>query len=649
LFAVFLFLLSFWLASPLLADEGDPPSRVVRLSVMDGAVSFEPAGENDWVQASLNYPLTNGDRLWTDKNARAELETGNLAIRLSSETDLTTTNVSDQLVQLGLAQGVVRVRAFDLLEGHEVEVDTPNAALTVRRSGNYRFEVYPDQNTTLVVVNSGEVEISGGGEVQTVSSGHAVRLSGTNPAQVEMVEAPGTDDFDRWCSDRDRRYAAATTRRYVSPETPGYYDLDQYGSWDAVAEYGPVWYPSGIAVGWAPYRFGRWAWVEPWGWTWVDDAPWGFAPFHYGRWVLVGARWGWLPGPIVVAPVYGPAFVAFLGGGGFSVGFAVGGVAAWCPLGPGEPFYPWYHHSDVYLRQVNVTNIRNVTNITNITNVTNVNNIHYRYQTVAATAVPVNTFRSAQPVARSMVRLSPQQLASARAVPHPDVTPDVHAITAGAPPAHAVAPRPRPLVVQHQPTPSARPGQPVANSRPVAPANERPAPNEPKTPANERPAPNEAKTPANERSATNVPRPPSENRTPPASEARTVPPETRPAPERASTPVEPNKPNVARPSEPAATNRAPQENRGAPPPNRPALVTRTAPPPESVPFAQRQPAMQEHPGRPLEPQQRVNVQQGRPPGPMVDREVPPHAAPVAHSAPPPSHPAESHSSGKPKP
>jgi hypothetical protein len=29
--------------------------------------------------------------------------------------------------------------------------------------------------------------------------------------------------------------------------------------------------------------------MSPWGWTWVDNAPWGFAPFHYGRWVGAGA------------------------------------------------------------------------------------------------------------------------------------------------------------------------------------------------------------------------------------------------------------------------------------------------------------------------------------------------------------------------
>jgi hypothetical protein len=75
----------------------------------------------------------------------------------------------------------------------------------------------------------------------------------------------------------------------------------------------PVWTPSTVRSDWAPYRYGRWAWVRPWGWTWVDDAPWGFAPFHYGRWVSWRGRWGWVPGSYVARPVFAPALVAWLG------------------------------------------------------------------------------------------------------------------------------------------------------------------------------------------------------------------------------------------------------------------------------------------------------------------------------------------------
>jgi FecR protein len=569
-----LFLFAVLVIRPLFGQDADPPGRVARLSYMEGAVSFEPSGEDNWSEASLNYPLTTGDRLWTDKGARAELETGNIAMRLSEQTDLTTANLSDQLLQLGLAQGSLRITAYDLRSGHEVEVDTPSAAVTILQPGSYRLDTYPDQNRTLVTVNRGEVQITGNGLNQTLGSGQAMMLTGANPVQASAVSVPAPDSFDQWCAQRDQKYQNARSRQYVNPYVPGYYDLDGYGSWTTVAAYGPIWYPAGLPGGWCPYRYGRWAWVEPWGWTWVDGAPWGFAPFHYGRWVQVGVRWGWLPGPIAVAPIYGPAFVAFVGGPGFSVGFGVGGIAAWFPLGPGEPFYPWYHHSNVYLQQVNITNVRNI-NVTNITNVTNINNIHYRYQTVATTAVNANAFRSSEPVERNMVKVNQQQLARAQVIPHPEINPTPRAIAAGGAPSRPPVSSQRPVVVQHAAVGN-RPGQPVTtgNTRPNENANVRP--------------PNTG----------NVPQPPSRNQ---------------------------------RNSPPASST---EEGHNGLPPSRPALVSRTPPPQAKLPYEQKAPAMAEHPGRPLEPQQKENLHAGRPAGPMVDQEFPPHA-PAMHSAPPP--------------
>ena len=570
------------------ADEGDPPNRVVRLSYMDGAVSFEPSGENDWSQATLNYPLTTGDRLWTDVNARAELETGNVAIRMSQQTDLTETNVTDQLMQFGLAEGTLRVRVFDLRQDHTIEIDTPNAAITIVQPGDYRIETYPDQNMSVVTVNTGEVQVTGDNLNQLVDGNQAVQLTGTNPVQLQWIAVPGPDSFDQWSSQRDQKYQNAQARQYVSPEVPGYYDLDGYGSWANETEYGAVWYPASVPVGWCPYRFGRWVWVEPWGWTWVDDAPWGFAPFHYGRWALFGPRWGWIPGPVAVAPIYGPAFVAFVGGPGFSIGVGTGGVAAWFPLGAGEPFYPWYHYSNGYLRQINVTNVRNI-NVTNITNVTNINNIHYRYQTTATTAVSANTFRNAQPVMRNQVKVNPEQLAKAQVIPHPQINPTPRAVAAGTASTRPPVSAQRPAIVQHPP---------VRTTAAAAP------------PRGAEPRPNEAPRP-NQASRAN----PEEARTPPA----------------ASRPV----PQPPRENQPVTTDRTTPQNRPATTPSRPPIVARTPPPQPKLSYQQKAPAMAEHPGRPLEPQQRSNIYSGRPAGPMQDQEFPPHAAPAPHPAPAP--------------
>ena len=417
----------------------NPPDRVARISFLHGNVSFLRGGVNQWSQAALNFPVTTGDRIYTDKGARAELQAGAYSVRVSDSSDLTVTNLSNQTIQLGLGQGTIKITVHQLLPGDAVEVDTPNAALTLLAQGTYRVETDPSGGSTVAAVYSGSLQVTGGAVSQTVQSGQAVKLTGQNPVQVESIPLPHPDSFDKWCEERDRRLASSKSLQYVSSGIPGYADLDDYGRWEVAAEYGPVWYPAGVAVDWVPYRFGRWVWVGPWGWTWVEDEPWGFCQFHYGRWVHIGVAWGWLPGPIVIRPVYAPALVAFVGGPSLSVSIGIGGgVAAWFPLGPGEPFFPWYHYRPEYLSEVNITNIRNVTNITNIINVTNINNVHYAYRTVAATAVPANVFSSGQRVASHVVRLAPEQLARAPVVPHPGVNPTLRAALPGRP----VAPPP---------------------------------------------------------------------------------------------------------------------------------------------------------------------------------------------------------------
>ncbi len=599
---------------------GDPPSRVARLGYVSGTVSFQPSGEDQWSQAVLNYPLTTGDRIYADRDGRAELETGNIAVRVSSSTDVTTTNLNDQLVQLGLAQGTLRVRAYDILQGNSVEIDTPNAALTLLRPGSYRVETYPDDGTTLVTVNSGDLEISGNGISQTVHSGQSVKLVGTDDVQMAFVSAPGGDDFDSWCNDRDRRYLSSNSRQYTGGYVPGYDDLDQYGQWQPSPDYGQVWYPNSVAADWAPYRYGRWAWVEPWGWTWVEDEPWGFAPFHYGRWALIGSRWGWVPGTVVVGirPVYAPALVAFVGGPN-------AGVQVWFPLGPRDPFLPWYHHSDVYLRQVNVVTVRNV-NIVNVVNVRNVENIHYAYQRVAPTAVSTEAFRGGRPVGREVVHVDVNQIGRARVIPHPAIQPDVHAVHAGAPEVHPPVERTRPHIESRTPVsvgdrgpaprPSDRGGPPQGNRTETV--HTQPA----EVPRKDNPTENVRTAPAE------VPRrdnPQESIHTPPSGE---VP--------RNNVPAN-NQVNAGRPGQ--NDHPAGQPGPGGPPTDRKPLVTRTPPPPQNPSYAQRQGASQDHPGRPLEPQQVNNIRNGQPAGQMHDREVPSHNEPPpkarSNSGPPP--------------
>ncbi|MBV8050409.1 MAG: hypothetical protein JOZ80_04435 [Acidobacteriaceae bacterium] len=357
------------------ANTADPPGRVARVDYMTGQVSVQPHGTDDWVQAEANRPLTIADNVWADKDSRAELDFGTGVMRINSETSLTLTNVDNNIVQVSLHQGALNVSLRKLYSGETWEIDTPNMAFTVSKPGDYRFDADPNDDTTLVTVWKGDGEATGQGQAVQVRAGEQIRFSNGTSLTHEAKNAPQPDGFDEWCQVRDRQHERSVSARHVAPGTVGTDDLDQYGTWKDTPDYGPVWVPTSVAPDWAPYTYGHWIWEEPWGWTWVDAYPWGFAPFHYGRWVSWGGYWGWAPGPYWVRPWYAPALVAWFGGPGWGIGFGWGwgfgvgfhGGFGWCPLGFGEPFFPWYHGGRGYFRNVNISNTR-ITNINNVTN-----------------------------------------------------------------------------------------------------------------------------------------------------------------------------------------------------------------------------------------------------------------------------------------
>jgi FecR protein len=447
----------------------DPPGRAADIRNLMGQVSIQPGGVDDWVDAAVNRPLTTGDKVWTDKASRTELNLGSSALRLSSETSLTLTDVTDQDVQVELDQGTLNLSVRQIYDGEIYEVDTPNMAFTLSRAGNYRFDVDPDGDTTLVTVRNGAGDASGDGPSVSIRSGQQVSFSGGQSMQSQMNGAPPPDGFDDWCRIRDDREMHSESAQYVSPDVVGAEDLDENGTWSNVPNYGPVWRPSRVDVDWAPYHDGHWLWVEPWGWTWVDAAPWGFAPSHYGRWVYTGGYWGWTPGPRVVnvRPVYAPALVAFVGGSNWGVGVSFGGGAGvgWFPLGFNEPYIPPYHTSRNYFTQVNVTNIH-VTNVTVINNYynnrTTVNNINYVNRTqprafVAVSASAMSSGQSVRQVAVVVPREQIEHISMVRNAPVAPVRNSVLGVNAGrqavAPPVRAMqrqvvtktAPPPRPI------------------------------------------------------------------------------------------------------------------------------------------------------------------------------------------------------------
>ena len=446
--------------------QADPPERIARLNFIDGAVSYLPSGgdENDWVTAAMNRPVTAGDQLWADANSRGELHIGSTTMRMNSNTGISFLNLDDSTVQIRLSDGSMILRLRRLDPSDIYEVDTPNLAFAIKRAGDYRIEANPDNDTSIITVIQGEGEVIGGGRSWQVISDQQAIFTGTDTLAYDLRDAGSQpiSDFDRWARSRDEREDRATATLHVSTEMTGYEDLDAYGSWTQIPEYGWSWRPSQVPVGWAPYRFGHWVWIAPWGWTWIEDEPWGFAPFHYGRWAYYRSEWIWVPGPVVARPVYAPALVAWVGGGGFSLSVGFGGRdgIGWFPLGPREVFVPGYRVSERYVTNINVTNtVVNRTTVINVFNNRNVEPVTYvnRAAPSGVTVVPHDAFVNARPVARNVISVPSRELDSAPVTRAIQITPEPTSVygagnhNAPHPPAQAIN---RPVVVRQTPPPA---------------------------------------------------------------------------------------------------------------------------------------------------------------------------------------------------
>lgn len=419
-------------------DYVDPPGRIAYLSDSAGRVSFSPAGDEAWLDVHRNRPLINGDRLWTDRDARAEVQVGSAFLRLGSESAFEILALDDEFAQFELTEGVLQLNVRRLLRGQAYEIATPNLAFVVDRVGRYRVEVDPYRDETTLVVWHGGGEAWGDGGSFGLREGEAVVFRGTDLRDYRIYGLPREDAFDLYCLDRDRLIDRSPTLRYVDDELAGYASLDAYGSWRNSSEYGAVWYPTRVDADWAPYRDGHWVYQSPWGWTWVDNAPWGFAPSHYGRWVYVSNRWGWVPGPRHVRPVYAPALVVFVGGDRWqaALSYRDRSPIGWFPLGPRDVYVPSYRVSRDYFSRVNVHNT--------VVNVTVINNIYVEYargadygrrieyahggRSSAFTVVPRETFTSARDVRREAFRLERNLLANARFSGSVDYAPDRRAV-----------------------------------------------------------------------------------------------------------------------------------------------------------------------------------------------------------------------------
>jgi hypothetical protein len=350
-FAAGLMLATGLFAGAVLAASDEAPGRVGRIAETEGKVWFFDDEAGDWAAAQRNRPLTAGDRLSTERDARAELHIGSATLRLDADTELLFTELDDARVRVQIKQGGVALRLRSTALAREFELVTDEGRFLPLRAGHVRVDARPQ--SSFATVWQGAMRFDSADSTLEVPAGRRAEFWREGGATHYTWAGADDDAFSEWVMAQNTREDSDERRwaeREISPEMTGVEDLDRYGRWDRHPEYGTVWYPASVAVGWAPYRYGRWAWVRPWGWTWVDDTPWGFAPFHYGRWVMWRDRWCWTPGRYVARPVYSPALVGWIGGPSVSIGIQIGGrpslppYVGWVPLAPRDHYAPGYRH-----------------------------------------------------------------------------------------------------------------------------------------------------------------------------------------------------------------------------------------------------------------------------------------------------------------
>ena len=341
----------------------------LRISLLEGDVQVRSAGASDWIPASVNFPVLEGDSIWAPEGGRIEIQLRNgTAIRLNEQTAVDVLRVEQGTTQLYVSSGRVFVN-FRGARRDLLQIDTPVSSVRAYDKGIFRVDVSDDGGTD-VSVYRGVVYAEGRGGKNRVTANRMLSLGDDGYAEVTALGP--ADDWERWNRNRDRRFSERLySSNYLPDELEGYSsDLDENGKWINVPEYGYVWTPTVVvSAGWAPYRLGRWVWIRG-DYVWVSYESWGWAPYHYGRWSHI-PRYGWCWVPPRRGSVYwGPGFVGWV---------HTSNSVAWVPLAPGDLYYGHGYYGPDSVNIINI-NIQKTVVYQNV-NITN-----------AVTAVNTDTF-----------------------------------------------------------------------------------------------------------------------------------------------------------------------------------------------------------------------------------------------------------------
>jgi hypothetical protein len=294
-------------------EDDRPPevtARVARVTLLSGTAKVRHAGSEEWEAVVVNLPVVEGDEIVTDAESRLEIQFDKYKhLRLAGDSYLKVVGLKDEGIALSVPLGTmtVRITSFDKDKGF-FEIDAPKTTIAIQDEGTYRVDSgrIGDTEVRVTVTNGGAARVYSDNAGFALRNGRSARIvtEGVNAGEFEMGDADRFfDEFDSWAAERDRMIAQrlkdAHYDRYYDNDIYGADDLNDHGEWIYTRNYGYVWRPYRSALShwadWSPYRYGHWRWIPPYGWTWINDEPWGWATYHHGRWFFDDGFWYWSP------------------------------------------------------------------------------------------------------------------------------------------------------------------------------------------------------------------------------------------------------------------------------------------------------------------------------------------------------------------
>jgi len=292
-------LVSALISLPALADSH---VRIVRLSYIEGDVQIDrDAGQFE--RAIVNLPITEGTKLRTGAQGRAEVEFENgSTLRLAPSTTI-------EFPQLSLRDSGAKLSTVDLAGGtayvdfagtrkDELNLQFGREKILLTHAAHLRIS--DGEKGEQIAVFKGEVQVDGASGTTEVKKNQSANFDAAAEGQAALaknIEPQPLDSWDKQQSQYHQRYA--NDYNNYSPYAYGTSDLSYYGTFFSAPGYGMLWQPYFIGAGWDPFMDGAWAFSPGFGYGWVSAYPWGWTPYHYGSWVfLPGYGWAWEPGGV---------------------------------------------------------------------------------------------------------------------------------------------------------------------------------------------------------------------------------------------------------------------------------------------------------------------------------------------------------------